>query len=299
MPAESFELGTLLRHGTAYELVDFLTRLQVSAVARMAQEHAELQVIERALDNEPASDDEPKLQKVGRKRALKKRRTRIELPELNTALVETYKELDYATRAAKDMAENIKIARQHAKTAINLWQTSEAQRAELERKLNMVPPAPPTALAPPSVDASTQTEPPPTDITENRLVSTETQTEPINASIIQLEDEIASYKAIADMDKEWLEASRWAAEEREATLQTTIQDQRTQLTEADEKFNTAISSFQDIATAQIASLTQELRATQGTSAMFLMKYETAEREHARLYEDLLEHQTTAMCEHEA
>ena len=110
MPTESFELGALLRHGTTYELIDFLARLQVAAAARMAQEHAELQVIERALDNEPASDDEPKLQKVGRKRALKKRRTRIELPELNTTLVETYKELDYATRTAKDMAENIKIS---------------------------------------------------------------------------------------------------------------------------------------------------------------------------------------------
>ena len=96
-----------------------------------------------------------------------------------------------------------------------------------------------------------------------------------------------------------MEASRRAAEEREATLQTTIQDQRTQLTEADEKFNTAISSFQDIATAQIASLTQELRATQGTFALFLMKYETVERERARLYEDLLEHQTAAMREREA
>ena len=112
MPAESFELGALLRHGTTYELIDFPARLQVAAAARMAQEHAELQVIERALYNELASDDELKLQRVCKKRGLKKRRTRIELPELKTALVETYKELDYTTRAAKDMAENIKIARQ-------------------------------------------------------------------------------------------------------------------------------------------------------------------------------------------
>ena len=40
-----------------------------------------------------------------------KETSRIELPELNTALVDTYKELDYATHAAKDMAANIKIAR--------------------------------------------------------------------------------------------------------------------------------------------------------------------------------------------
>ena len=93
MSVESFKRGDLLRHGTAYELVYFLARLQVATASRMAQQHAELQVIERALDNEPTSDDEPKLQKVGRKCALKKRRTHIELPELNTALVETYKEV--------------------------------------------------------------------------------------------------------------------------------------------------------------------------------------------------------------
>mgnify|MGYP000571319849 CR=1 FL=1 len=57
----------------AYELIDFLAHLQVPAASRMAQEHAEQEVIERALDNEPASDDEPKLRKAGRKRATKKR----------------------------------------------------------------------------------------------------------------------------------------------------------------------------------------------------------------------------------
>ena len=41
MPAESFELGALLQHGTTYELIDFLARLQVAAADRMAQEHAE------------------------------------------------------------------------------------------------------------------------------------------------------------------------------------------------------------------------------------------------------------------
>ena len=65
MLAEAFELGALLRHGTTYELIDFLARLQVAAAGCVAQEHAEMQVIERALDNAPASDDEPKLQKVG------------------------------------------------------------------------------------------------------------------------------------------------------------------------------------------------------------------------------------------
>ena len=132
MLAESFELGALLHHGTTYELIDFLAKLQVATANRMAQEHAEKQVIQRALDNEPASDDEPKLQKVGRKRGTKKQRTRIELLELNMVLVETYKELDHATRATKDMATNIHIAPQQAKIATELWQNSETQRAKLE-----------------------------------------------------------------------------------------------------------------------------------------------------------------------
>ena len=110
MTTKAFE--ALSQNGATYELIDFLAKLQIAVAAKMAQEHAEQQVIERALDNEPASDDEPKLQKVGRKRATKKRCTRIELLELNTTLIETYKELNQATRAAKDMAANLKVARQ-------------------------------------------------------------------------------------------------------------------------------------------------------------------------------------------
>ena len=33
MPAEAFELGALLQHDMAYELIDFLARLQVVVVA--------------------------------------------------------------------------------------------------------------------------------------------------------------------------------------------------------------------------------------------------------------------------
>ena len=188
MPAECFELGALLQHGTTYELIDFLARLQVAAADQMAQEHVERQVIERAPDNEPASDDESKIQKLDRKRALKKRRTRIELLELNTAFVDTYKELDYATRAAKDMATNIKIARKQAKTTTELWHTSEMRRAELEHKLSLVTPTQPTALAPLSADAITQTEIPPAEPTtmpDARLLSIATQTDPDDTTRIQ------------------------------------------------------------------------------------------------------------------
>ena len=101
----------------------------------MAQEHAEQQMVERVLANEMESDDEPKLQKIGRKRAMKKCRTHIELPELNTRLVEVYHELARATRAAKDMVVSNKEAWKQAKTATELWQASEHCLAALEARL--------------------------------------------------------------------------------------------------------------------------------------------------------------------
>ena len=85
LPAELHELDALLQHGKTYKLIDFIACLQAAAVACMAQEHAEQQMVERALDNDMESDDEPKLQKVKRKRATKKCRARIKLPELNMA----------------------------------------------------------------------------------------------------------------------------------------------------------------------------------------------------------------------
>ena len=130
LPEEAFELGAILQHGTTYKLIDFLARLQVVAADRMAQDHAEQQVIERALDNKP------KLRQIGRKRVTKKRKTRIELPELNTALVEVYRKSEKATHAAKDMAARNKLASKQAMTATNLWQASKLQHSELEQQLH-------------------------------------------------------------------------------------------------------------------------------------------------------------------
>ena len=41
LPAEAYEFSTLLRLDTTFELMDFLSRAQVAAVARMAEEHVE------------------------------------------------------------------------------------------------------------------------------------------------------------------------------------------------------------------------------------------------------------------
>ena len=51
-PVEAYEFSALLRHGTTYELIEFLARVQVATIARMAEEHAESKMIQRALAGE-------------------------------------------------------------------------------------------------------------------------------------------------------------------------------------------------------------------------------------------------------
>ena len=52
LPTEAYEFSALLRLGTTYELMDFLTRAQVVAAAGMAEEHAESKMIQQALMGE-------------------------------------------------------------------------------------------------------------------------------------------------------------------------------------------------------------------------------------------------------
>ena len=67
LPTEAYELGVILKYNMAYQLIDFPACLQVVAATRMAQDHAEQQMVEQTLDNELESDEEPKLQKIRRK----------------------------------------------------------------------------------------------------------------------------------------------------------------------------------------------------------------------------------------
>ena len=98
------------------------------------------------------------------------------VPELNTALVEAYRDLDHTTRAAKDMARKIKAVQRQAKSATALWQAAERKLAAWEQNnpehaTNEVFPAPPRVLmidectatdTIPTTTASTSTEPPQT-----------------------------------------------------------------------------------------------------------------------------------------
>ena len=49
---EAYEFSALFRLDTTYKLMDFLARIQVAATTRMAEEHAETKMIQRALTGE-------------------------------------------------------------------------------------------------------------------------------------------------------------------------------------------------------------------------------------------------------
>ena len=70
----------MLRLGTTYELVDFLAKAQIVAAARMAEEHAETKMIQRALLGETEPKDDRALQKIGRKKQAKHVVVLMEVP---------------------------------------------------------------------------------------------------------------------------------------------------------------------------------------------------------------------------
>ena len=129
LPAEAYEFSALLLLGTTFELVDFLARAQVVAAARMAEEHAETKMIQRALLGEIQPKDDRALQKIGRKKQAKHVALLMEVPELNTALIEAYRDLDRSMRAPKHMARKIKTTQQQAKIATELWHAAERKMA--------------------------------------------------------------------------------------------------------------------------------------------------------------------------
>ena len=61
------EFSALLQYGTAYELMEFLVTQQIKVSQSMAEEHAEQEMVERALTRTMESEDEGPLAKVGKK----------------------------------------------------------------------------------------------------------------------------------------------------------------------------------------------------------------------------------------
>ena len=117
--------------------------------------------------------------------------------------------------------------------------------------------------------------------------------------IQKLEQDVVTYKAIADKAKEQLDKACKAVDQCEVALKKAIAEQNLQLRDADAKVTTAVSSIQDIATTQIAAVTKELKEMMATSAMFLQKFERSETKRSRLYNELLDHQKATTLEREA
>ena len=63
LPIEAFELGAILRHDTSYEHIDLLTRLQITAIACMTEEHADRAMVQRAITSELESNEEAAMRK--------------------------------------------------------------------------------------------------------------------------------------------------------------------------------------------------------------------------------------------
>ena len=108
VPPKAYEFSVLVRLGTTYELMDFLARAQVAVAACTAEKHAESKMIQHAVMGELKPQEDRALQKIGRKKQAKNIALLMELPDLNAALIETYRNLDHTTWAAKEMALHIK-----------------------------------------------------------------------------------------------------------------------------------------------------------------------------------------------
>ena len=103
-------------------------------------------MIQRALIGELEPKDDRALQKIGRKKQAKNAALLMEVPELNTALIEAYRDLDRTTRAAKDLARRIKMAQQQAKSGYRAIASHRAKTGDLRAKLaiaaTLEPPCP-------------------------------------------------------------------------------------------------------------------------------------------------------------
>ena len=103
IPDVVHEFAARLRFGTTFELMEFLAQQQLTLTQRMADEHAGMQMIQRAIAGFVERTEECALDKIRRLRNADEGRIGIELPPLNTALVEVHRELTTVRHDAKDM----------------------------------------------------------------------------------------------------------------------------------------------------------------------------------------------------
>ena len=87
IPDLAHEFATRLQFGTTFEVMEFLAGQQIKLSQRMAEKHAEMQMIPRALSGTAEREDERGMRNDD------EGRIGIELPPLNAALVEVHREL--------------------------------------------------------------------------------------------------------------------------------------------------------------------------------------------------------------
>ena len=109
------EFAALLQFSTTFEVMEFSAGQQITLSQRMEEEHVEMQSIQRALACTATREDERALGKIGRGWNADEGRIGIELPPLNTTLVEFHRELATVRNGAKDTVTKNKRLRSNYK----------------------------------------------------------------------------------------------------------------------------------------------------------------------------------------
>ena len=97
--------------------MEFLAGQQIKLSQRMADEHAEMQMIQRVMAGTTEREDKRTFDKIGRMWNVDEGRISIELPPLNAALVEVHRELSTVRNGAKDTVIKNKCLKKKEKYA--------------------------------------------------------------------------------------------------------------------------------------------------------------------------------------
>ena len=129
--------------------MEFLAKQQLTLTQRMVDEHADMQMIQRALVSTAERTEGCALDKIGRMRNADEGRIGIELPPLNTALVEVHRELATVRHGAKDMVTKNKCLKKKEKYVQGQLAEAQQRIAELVEQLRAQPAAQQPQVPPP------------------------------------------------------------------------------------------------------------------------------------------------------
>ena len=135
IPDVTHEFAARLRFGTTFELMEFLAQQKLTLTQRMADEHTDMQMIQRELASTAERTEGRALDKIGRMRNADEGRFGIKLTSLNTALVEVHRELATVKHGAKHMVTKNKRLKKKEKYAHGQLAEAERHISELEAQL--------------------------------------------------------------------------------------------------------------------------------------------------------------------